>query len=137
MKRILRIMVLMAAAFAGNSAAQEAGRERDPFFSAGPRSAGTGTLKQDDAWGRDPFNRPFEGKTAVPQVQGSPSQGKILTGIIHGNAVRLAIISGELYKVGGMVGDQKLAEIRERSVVLMSASGGSEEVFLENFSIRK
>jgi hypothetical protein len=136
MKRILYISIVIAA-LSGSSAAQEAGRERDPFFSAGPRSVGTGTLKQDDAWGRDPFNRPFEGKTAVPQVQGSPSQGKNLTGIIYSNAVRLAIISGELYKAGSMVGDQKLAEIRERSVVLMSASGGSEEVFLENFSIRK
>jgi hypothetical protein len=36
-----------------------------------------------------------------------------------------------------MIGDQKLRDIRTRSVVLMNSAGNTEEMFLEDFSIRK
>jgi hypothetical protein len=51
--------------------------------------------------------------------------------------VRVAIIGGETYREGSMVGDQKLVDIKKRSVVLMNGSGGYDEVFLDDFSIRK
>jgi hypothetical protein len=44
---------------------------------------------------------------------------------------------GETYQQGGKVGDRKLVEIRMRSVVLMSAAGEKEEVFLEDFTMNR
>jgi hypothetical protein len=126
----------MAAAIVNISSAQDGGLERDPFFSAGPRSSGTDASRQESGWGRDPFNRPFE-ETAqpAPAREGRASRVK-LTGIIYGKDVRLAIIGGETLREGNMVGDQKLLEIRMHSVILTNGAG-SEEVFLEDFSMRK
>jgi hypothetical protein len=109
--------------------------ERDPFFSEGPRSSVSRPAEPDDSWGRDPFNRPFDG--AAAQTQAAPARGKKLTGIIFGGEVRLAIIGGETVGVGATLGDQKVADIRRRSIVLTDGAGVSEEVFLEDFSIRK
>jgi hypothetical protein len=71
------------------------------------------------------------------QDQNRRGRARTLTGIIYGKNVRLAIIGGETLGEGSMVGEQKLVDIRRRSVVLMNPAGGSEEIFLENFSIRK
>jgi len=115
-------------------------QDRDPFFPDGQRSAPTATAPQDTTWGRDPFSRPFEGKPSVLQpVRGliDRVRGKGLTGIIYGKQARVAIIGGETYQEGSMVGDQKLVDVKRRSVVLMNGSGSYEEVFLDDFSIRK
>lgn len=114
--------------------AQQGEQERDPFFGDRPRSSVTITSQDSGEWGRDPFAKPFEG-TAVAPVMRAPE--KKLTGIIFGKDVRIAIIGGELVKEGSMIGDQKLMSIRKRSIVLMNSTGSTEEIFLENFSIRK
>ncbi len=139
MKRILYISIMIATVFASTSLAQEAEQERDPFFADGPRSSHDTTSRQDGEWGgRDPFTRPFGGNAAVRRhAQGTRAMGKKLTGIIYSKDARLAIIGGEVHKEGSTVGDRKLAAIHERSVVLMNSAGGSEEFFLEDFSIRK
>lgn len=134
-KTILYISIMIAtAAFASAVTAQQADQERDPFFGDGPRSSSTSTSQGNGEWGRDPFARPFEG-TAATQVTRAPE--KKLTGIIYGKDERIAIIGGELVREGSMVGDQKLVSIGRRSIVLMNSTGGTEEVFLENFSVRK
>ncbi len=117
--------------------AKAADAERDPFFTAGPRSAAQEAASQDADWGRDPFNRPFAGKTqsAAPSADRGREGG--LSGIISGGTVRLAIINGEAYKEGSVIGEQKLISIRSRSIVLMNRAGTREEVFLEDFSFRK
>lgn len=61
----------------------------------------------------------------------------MLTGIIYSKDVRVAIFGGETYQEGSRVGDRKLAEIRMRSVVLVSVAGQKEEVFLEDFTMNK
>lgn len=109
--------------------------EKDPFFPAGPRSSLTASVPQDRDWGRDPFSRPFEGKTSP--AASSVVRGSGLTGIIYGRNARIAIIDGETYREGSMVGGRKMVDIRKRSVVLMNDSGSREEVFLEDFSMRK
>jgi hypothetical protein len=129
-------LVIAAAVFANAAAAQQAGQERDPFFGDGPRSSATNTSQASGEWGRDPFSKPFEGN-ANASVAVSRGPERKLTGIIYGKSDRIAIINGEMVKEGSMVGDQKLMTIRKRSIVLMNSTGGTEEIFLENFSIRK
>ena len=136
-KRILFISIMIVVAAYADASLAQSELERDPFFSARPGSAPTTTSSPNDSWGRDPFARPFEEKAAVPQVQEPQVQRKKLTGIVYGDNARLAIIEGDMHKEGSMVGDQKLVEIRRRSVVFLNSAGGKEEVFLENFSIRK
>jgi hypothetical protein len=109
--------------------------DKDPFFSAGPRSSVSASVPQDSNWGRDPFSKPFEGKTPPAASSGARARG--LTGIIYGQNARIAIIDGETYREGGRVGDQKLVDIRKRSVVLMNSFGIREEIYLEDFSIGK
>ncbi len=117
--------------------AQESAQERDPFFSAGPRATMTAPAAEDKAWGRDPFARPFEGAAQRTPAQGGPGIAKGLTGIIFSSEVRIAIIDGETYREGAVIGDRKLSHIGQRSIVLMSSTGGKEEFFLADFSIRK
>lgn len=113
-------------------------QEKDPFFPAGPRSTVTASSPQESNWGRDPFSRPFEGTTrSSSPVLLDRVGGKNLTGIIYSKKVRVAIIGGEALKEGGMVGDQKIVDIRRRSIVLMNDAGSREEVFLEDFSMQK
>lgn len=109
-------------------------QEKDPFFPEAGRSSVTATTTQQDAWGRDPFNRPFEGKAQSGQAKESKSG---LTGIIHGRNTHVAIIGGEAYKEGSYVEGRQLVQIRRRSVVFRSSSGSVEEVFVQDFSIRK
>ena len=116
-------------------------QEKDPFFPSGPRSAVTVSSPQENNWGRDPFSRPFEEKSRslAPSARGVLDLigGRNLTGIIYSKRVRVAIIGGEALKEGSMVGDQKLVDIRRRSIVLQNSVGSREEVFLEDFSMRK
>lgn len=127
-------MLLATSAFASAVTAQQAEQERDPFFGEGPRSLSTITSEGNGEWGRDPFSKPFEGTASAPATR---APGKKLTGIIYGKNDRIAIIGGEMVREGSMVGDQKLMTIGKRSIVLMNSTGSKEEVFLENFSIRK
>jgi hypothetical protein len=133
-KTVFYIGFMIAAALGSTAMAQQAGQERDPFFGEGPRSLSTPTSPENNSWGRDPFVKPFEG-TAALQARQAPERK--LKGIIFGKSERIAIIGGEMVREGNMVGDQKLMAIRKRSIVLMNSSGSTEEVFLENFSVRK
>jgi hypothetical protein len=120
--------------------AQVGEQDRDPFFSAGPRSTATeSTPPRDGDWGRDPFSHPFEGKTQPQKTKDEVVRvrEKILTGILFSADVRVAIIGGEALSEGSLLGDQKLVEIRTNSVVLMNSAGVREEVFLEEVPIRK
>lgn len=126
---ILWLMVLSIFGSVGIAA-----EEKDPFFPAGPRSVGSASVPQGNEWGRDPFARPFEGK---PQTAVTGTAARGLTGIICSKKNCIAIIGGETYRVGSMVNGQKLVDIRRRSVMLMSSSGSREEMFLEDFSMRK
>ncbi|HYA86642.1 MAG TPA: hypothetical protein VEI57_06235 [Nitrospirota bacterium] len=132
--KILFISLMIAASFTTIVLAQEAEQERDPFFGERPGSSVTSTLQDSGEWGRDPFTKPFEG-TAIAPATRAPE--KKLTGIIYGKDVRIAIIGGDMVREGSLVGDRKLVNIRQRSVVLVNSTGGSDEIFLENFSIRK
>lgn len=133
---VLFSLLLTALAFCSLTvSAQERELDRDPFFSAGPRAKATASPPHDGDWGRDPFSSPFEGAAQPSAPQGAPVSGIKLSGIIYGKDVRLAIISGEILRQGGKVGDRKLVDIRSRSVVLRSDSGEEEEVFLEDFSM--
>jgi hypothetical protein len=138
---IALILVSMTAVLATATQAQE-GAERDPFYpSSGRPSAATprpdGDTENNRAdWGRDPFNNPLA--STVNQHKGPATPGvRMLTGIIYGKRVRLAIYGGETYRKGSTVGDRKLVDIRRQSVVFRSATGEKEEVFLEDFSVSK
>jgi hypothetical protein len=142
MNSTLKIVFLAAATMLCAMASPAGGRaqDRDPFFPDGPRSVPTASFSPDRVWGRDPFLKPFE---AVTQAQEGPKAGpeepgqkRILTGIIYGKHVRLAIIGGETLREGGMVDGKKLVRIKRRSIVLRSGTGATEVVTLKNFSIR-
>ncbi len=118
--------------------AQEGAAERDPFYPSADRPAVTTHRPggaDERSWGRDPFNNPLAGRPAAKRPA-SPG-GRVLTGIIFSNDVRVAIFGGETYQEGNKVGDRRLVEIRMRSVVLMSAAGEKEEVFLEDFTLNR
>jgi hypothetical protein len=134
MKRILSISILLATAIVNIASAQEAGPERDPFFSAGPRSSAPAAPQEEGEWGRDPFSRQF---TEPAPAREGRARGVRLSGIIYGKDVRLAIIGGEAHREGSMIGDRKLLEVRRQSVILTDSAGNREEVFVEDFSIRK
>ena len=119
--------------------------ENDPFY-PGSRPAvkapytpsGAEATAETGTWGRDPFTNPFAGRTVAPAKEAAKtSRGRSLTGIIYSPDIRLAIINGETFREGGMVGERKLVDIRAHSVVFLNAAGGQEEEFLEDFSIRK
>lgn len=131
------ILMSMTAVFATAIQAEEGTAEKDPFFpfpdrpvaaSPGPRG------ESDAAWGRDPFSNPFAGKAA--EQKGTPGV-RLLTGIIYGEDVRMAIFGGETYREGSKVGERMLVDIRRKSVVFKSGAGEKEEVFLEDFSVSK
>lgn len=138
-KGLLYIIMTLTVIFATAVQAQEGAAENDPFHpSAGrPVAIVPGPPSGDGSWGRDPFNNPLAGKPPAQKMAPSPASGRLLTGIIFSEDVRLAIIGGETYQEGVKVGDRKLVDIRRRSVVLMSAAGEKEEVFLEDFTMNK
>lgn len=138
MKKILSVCIMIATTiYAYAAPAPQSDKDRDPFFSGGPRSAASSSVSQDRNWGRDPFTKPFEAKTQAVAPSGDQARGKGLTGIIYGKNTRFAIIGGETYKEGSRIGAQRLVDIRRRSVIFVNDTGGREEVFLEDFSIRK
>lgn len=137
-KRIVCIVTAMMAiaVFAAAVHAQDGAAEQDPFYPSSGWPAATMPDPVDNSWGRDPFSNPLTDR-APTQARTTPSSGRsrVLTGIIHGKDVRLAIIGGEALREGSKVGDRKLVDIRSRSVVFMTAAGEREEVFLEAFSM--
>ena len=134
---IIAVAVSVLVAVAGVVAAQETHQEKDPFYPSEQRPSAAVPPPAGADWGRDPFSSPFGGKTIQPPQQGNQARARTLTGIIYGERLRLAIIGGETLREGSMVGGQKLVDIRKRSVVLKNPAGGLEEIFLEDFSIRK
>jgi len=135
-KGLLYIIVTMTVVFAAAVHAREGAAEQDPFYPSTGRPAATKPDPVDNSWGRDPFSNPLTDR-APAQTRTTPPSGRsnVLTGIIHGKDVRLAIIGGEALREGSKVGDRKLVDIRTRSVVFMSVAGEREEVFLEGFSM--
>jgi hypothetical protein len=135
LKYILAVIMLVICTTAVQ--AQEGKEERDPFYPSADRPITTAPARSNDApWGRDPFDNPLAGKSLEQKGPTAPGV-RTLTGIIYGKDVRLAIYNGETYHEGSTVGDRKLVAIRSRSVVLLSAAGEREEVFLEDFSMSK
>jgi hypothetical protein len=116
--------------------AQDKDLEKDPFFPSEKRPVAPAQAPDESDWGRDPFNSPLGNKTTLPQKGGLQATGG-LTGIIYGKHARLAIIDGEVLHEGSMVGERKLVDIRQRSVILMNDGGGYEELFLNDFSLGK
>ncbi len=141
MNKTLCMSILIMVLLADFSLAQEPEPERDPFFADGPRASAAdatqGKPQQERAWGRDPFSRPFEGTANRRTAPVARARDKKLTGIIYGTDVHLAIIGGEVLREGSMLGDQKLTAVHEGSIVLTDNRGNTEEVVLENFSVRK
>jgi hypothetical protein len=139
LKGLIYSILVTTALFATAAQAREGAAETDPFHPAAgrPPAIVPGMHSEKDPWGRDPFNNPLAGRTPAQTGVQSPVTGRMLTGIIFSNNVRLAILGGETHLEGSMVGDRKLVEIRMRSVVLKSAMGGLEEVFLEDFTMSK
>jgi hypothetical protein len=138
-KRLVIISTVVSAFSMTAAQAQEVAAERDPFYPSANRPAVTTHRpggSDESSWGRDPFNNPRAGRTPAQKGQASPGV-RALTGIIYSTDVRVAIFGGETYQEGSKVGDRKLVEIRTRSVVLMSAAGEKEEVFLEDFTMNR
>jgi hypothetical protein len=125
-------LLMMTCVFAPANA--EEGDERDPFFPSEKKPAAPLPSPGEADWGRDPFNNPL-GRGAAPKGAERPARHGGLTGILYGKQDRLAIIGGETHREGSMVGEKRLVDIRRKSVVLMNASGGREEIFLEDFSM--
>ncbi len=113
----------------------EEGDERDPFFPSEKKPAVPLPSPPGEAdWGRDPFNNPL-GRGPAPKGAEGRAARRGLTGIIYSKHDRVAIVGGQALREGGMVGDKRLVDIRRKSVVLRDAAGGSEEIFLEDFSM--
>jgi hypothetical protein len=139
-KKLVIIAAVVWALSVTAARAQEGAAERDPFYPSADRPSVTAPrpgAADESSWGRDPFNNPMAGRAPLQQGPASSGQGRALTGIIYSRDVRLAIVGGETYREGSKVGDRKLVEIRERSVVLMSPAGEKEEVSLEDFTLNK
>jgi hypothetical protein len=134
-KRTTIIGLLLWALCSVSALAQDKDLEKDPFFPSEKKPVVPAQVPGDSDWGRDPFNSPLGNKTTLPQKGGSQVGG--LTGIIYGKNARLAIIDGEVLREGSMVGERKLVDIRQRSVILMNAGGGYDELFLTDFSLGK
>ncbi len=133
-KRIAIILVLLIMTCFSASANAEERDERDPFFPSEKKPAVPLPSPGEADWGRDPFNNPL-GRGPAPKGTEGRAARSGLTGIIYSKHDRVAIVGGEALREGGMVGDKRLVDIRRKSVVLRDAAGGSEEIFLEDFSM--
>jgi hypothetical protein len=117
---------------------QDGAGGRDPFFPSETRPAAPVPASRESAWGRDPFVAPGGGaRTAPTKRPAARARGSGLTGIIYGEQTRLAVVDGEVLRVGGRVGDKRITDIRRRSVVLIDPAGRHDELFLEDFSAGK
>ena len=132
----MRILVTCMAVLAGVAAAapaEEGGGMHDPFFPSASRPKGPVAAPDDLKLGRDPFANPLGRPSSSQPRATAPRSG--LTGIIYGKQSRIAIFNGEVLAEGSVIGDKRIVDIRKRSVLLMSPSGGYEEVFLEDFTL--
>lgn len=127
----------MTVVLAAAALAQEEATDRDPFYSTEKRPRAPAPVPADNAWGRDPFTNPLANRAPARTERGTEARGKGLTGIIYSKDIRLAIINGEALSEGSSIGDRKLASIGMRSIKLKNAAGGIEEVFLQDFLMRK
>jgi hypothetical protein len=134
--RITAICIAVLVTAAAGASGQEGGGMRDPFFPSENRPKTTVTVPGGTEIGRDPFSNPLGGKATTSHSRPS-SRRTGLTGIIFGKQSRVAIFNGEVLQEGGRVGDKRIVDIRRRSVLLKSASGAYEEVFLEDFAFGK
>ena len=133
----LAYIIIMTVVLAAAALAQEGVTDRDPFDATEKRPPASAPVPAGNAWGRDPFNNPLAGRAPARAERVPEARGKGLTGIIYGKDIRLAIINGEALREGGSIGGRKLVSIGVRSVRLENASGGVEEIFLQDFSMRK
>ncbi len=136
MKKIAYIVILTVV-LAAAAWAQEEATDRDPFHSTDKRPIATAPRSPGAAWGRDPFTNPLANRAPARAERGTDARGKALTGIIYSKDIRLAIINGEALREGSSIGDRKLESIGMRSIRLKNAAGGMEEVFLQDFLMRK
>jgi hypothetical protein len=135
MKKILYVIIMIM--ISSIAVAQEGATDRDPFSSPAKRPPAPSAAPAGNAWGRDPFNNPFSGRMPARRERAPEARGKGLTGIIYSEGFRLAIINGEALSEGSRLGEGKVASIGEKSVRLMNAAGGIEEIFLKDFAMRK
>ena len=136
-KKLTCLTIAVTVVFATAAWAQNEAADRDPFFSPEKGPAASVPVPAGNAWGRDPFNNPLSGKAPARRERGADAGGKGLTGIIYSKDIRLAIINGETLTVGSSVGDRKLVSIDVQSVKLKNPGGGVEEMYLQEFSLRK
>lgn len=129
------ILILLTLSCSSAAWAEEAKAEKDPFFPPERGLLAPASPSPEDGWGRDPFASPLAEKT--PGRPGEGGDRKPITGIVFSKRSRVAVIGGEMVQEGSMVGDRRLVEIRRRSVIFQNPSGGYEEVYIEDFSIRK
>lgn len=135
-KKLFITTILLTACFSAAAWAQDEDRnDTDPFYPSAKRPAVAAPSQQDSDWGRDPFTSPFAHRVPSQQNTLPRASGGNLTGVIYSKQARVAIIGGEVFREGSMVGDKRLVDIRRRSVVLMNKAGGQEEIFLEDFSL--
>jgi len=136
MRKIVYI-IMMTVVLTAAALAQEGTEGTDPFYPSGSRPTAPAPIPAVDSWGRDPFNNPLANRAPVRTERVPETRGKGLTGIIYSKGLRLAIINGEALREGSSVGDRKVVSIGVRSVRLKNAAGNIEEVFLQDFSMRK
>jgi hypothetical protein len=134
MRVLIYIITLL---FSSVAWAEEARPEKDPFFPPERALLAPAVPSAEDGWGRDPFSSPLTEKTPGRTGEGQGDGKKPITGIIYSKKSRVAMIGGEMVQEGSMVGDRRLVEIRRRSVIFQTASGGYEEVYVDDFSIGK
>jgi hypothetical protein len=72
-------------------------------------------VKTDFAWRRDPF---FIVQKMEENITGPKVQLKLLA-ILEGRKGRIAIINNEILKTGDIIGDERVMEIGQNSVVLI------------------
>lgn len=133
MRRVVLFLFILASALTSAVRAEQTPVEKDPFFPPERSLLSAPAPSVEDGWGRDPFASPLAEKT--PSLAGGVG-GKKISGIIFSKRSRVVVIGGEMLQEGSMVGDRRIVEIRKRSVLFQNASGGYEEVFLDDFSIR-
>jgi len=135
----LNSWILLACLVASGAGAEERGR--DPFFPAERLATAPARTTVRDRWVRDPFENPFGGtkKAANAPAEKRPAAGGALTGIIYGpdGSDRLALVGGEVLRIGGTVGGKTITDIRRKVIVLKDHSGGREELVLEDFTAGK
>lgn len=99
---------------AGGAAAEQAQPPAQKENTA--TTAQAGITGEDSAWGRNPFLT--EAETLKPLVPAGEAAVPTVRAIIMGRPRPVATIDGKVVMVGDKVGEEKVVEIREDSVVL-------------------